>query len=96
MLRALGSSRWLVRLTMIDESLLITLSGAVAGILLGLGIAWSWVRALDGMLPGVAFTVPIGIVLGVGLAAALLGTVAAALPARRTARIDVVSALGYE
>ncbi len=48
------------------------------------------------MLPGVAFTVPIGIVLGVGLAAALLGTVAAALPARRAARIDVVSALGYE
>ena len=95
-LRALGSSRWLVRMTMIDESLLITLSGAIAGVVLGLAIAWNWVRALDSMLPGVTFALPLTVVIGVALAAALLGAVAAALPARRAARIDVVTALGYE
>ena len=94
-LRALGASRWLVRVTMVDEALLITLSGAIAGIVLGLAISWSWVPALGGMLPGVAFTVPIGILVAIGLAAVLLGSAAAALPARRAARIDVVSALSY-
>ena len=44
LLRALGASRWLVRLSMLDESLLITTSGAFAGIGLGLVIAWSWVH----------------------------------------------------
>src|SRR5204862_6730674 len=35
-LRALGSSRWLVGQTMLDESLMITIAGAVAGMLVGL------------------------------------------------------------
>jgi putative ABC transport system permease protein len=33
-LRAMGSSRWLVRRTLLDESLLITVAGSLAGLTL--------------------------------------------------------------
>jgi putative ABC transport system permease protein len=96
LLRALGASRWLVRLSMLDESLLITASGATAGIGLGLVIAWSWVRSLDEFMPGIAFHLPVTAIGSIAVAAVVLGVIAAALPARRAARLDVIDALAYE
>jgi putative ABC transport system permease protein len=96
LLRALGASRWLVRLSMLDESLLITASGAIAGIGLGLVIAWSWVQSLDSFMPGIAFHLPVVAITAIALAAVVLGVIAAALPARRAARLDVIDALAYE
>jgi putative ABC transport system permease protein len=96
LLRALGASRWLVRLSMLDESLLITASGAIAGIGLGLVIAWSWVQSLDAFMPGIAFHLPVFAIASIAVAAVVLGVVAAALPARRAARLDVIRALAYE
>jgi putative ABC transport system permease protein len=96
LLRALGASRWLVRASMLDESLLITCSGALAGIALGTLIAWSWVQGLGSLLPGIAFRFPTSQVVGVAVAAIVLGVIAAALPARRAARLDVLDALAYE
>ncbi|HEU4978497.1 MAG TPA: ABC transporter permease, partial [Solirubrobacteraceae bacterium] len=96
LLRALGSSRLLVRLSTLHESLLITLSGALAGLLLGALIAWLWVASLRDVLPGIAFAFPTGTAIGVAAAAVVLGTLAALLPARRAARVDVLEALTYE
>jgi putative ABC transport system permease protein len=96
LLRALGASRWLVRMSMLDESLLITASGAIAGIGLGLVIAWSWVQSLDTFMPGIAFHLPVAAIASIAIAAVVLGVVAAALPARRAARLDVIDALAYE
>jgi putative ABC transport system permease protein len=96
LLRALGASRWLVRLSMLDESLLITMSGAFAGIGLGLVIAWSWVQSLDSFMPGITFHLPVFAIASIAIAAVLLGVIAAALPARRAARLDVIHALAYE
>jgi putative ABC transport system permease protein len=96
LLRALGASRWLVRLSMLDESLLITTSGATAGIGLGLAIAWFWVRSLDNFMPGIAFHLPIAAIASIAVAAIVLGVLAAGLPARRAARLDVIDALSYE
>jgi putative ABC transport system permease protein len=96
LLRALGASRWLVRLSMLDESLLITASGALAGIGLGLVIAWSWVQSLDAFMPGIAFHLPVAAVVSIAVAAVVLGVIAAALPARRAARLNVIDALSYE
>jgi putative ABC transport system permease protein len=81
---------------MLDESLLITCSGALAGIALGTLIAWSWVQGLGSLLPGIAFRFPTSQVVGVAVAAIVLGVIAAALPARRAARLDVLDALAYE
>jgi putative ABC transport system permease protein len=95
-LRALGASRWHVRGTMVAESLLVTVSGAIAGLASGLLIAWVWARGFGDLLPGYVFSVPFTTLVGVALAAVLLGTLAAALPARRAVRMDVVRALGAE
>jgi putative ABC transport system permease protein len=96
LLRALGASRWLVRLSMLDESLLITASGAIAGVGLGLLIAWSWVQSLDGFIPGITFHLPVAAIVSIAVAAVVLGSIAAALPARRAARLNVIEALSYE
>jgi putative ABC transport system permease protein len=95
-LRALGSSRWLVRQTMLDESLMITLAGAIAGVLVGLLIGFVWVGTLGGVMPGISFHLPLGTIVGVGIAAIIAGVIAAALPARRAAKLQVIRALTYE
>ena len=95
-IRALGASRWQVRSTMLDESLLITCAGAIAGLLLGLLIGYVWVMGLGGVLPGVSFHLPATTITAVAVAAVVLGTIAAILPARRAARLDVLAALKYE
>jgi putative ABC transport system permease protein len=95
-LRALGASRWLVRTTMLDESLLITSAGALAGLAFGVLIAFVWVSGLDALLPGIAFHFPLGATVGVAVAAIVLGGLAAILPARRAARLKPVEALSYE
>lgn len=95
-LRALGSSRWLVRGSLFDESLLITLAGAVVGVLSGLAIGAAWVAGLGDLIPGISFRFPLGATLTVSVVAILLGSLAAVLPARRAARTDVIRALTYE
>ena len=80
----------------LDESLLITLSGAIAGVGLGLLIAWSWVQSLGDFMPGISSHLPAGAIIGIAVAAVILGSVAAALPARRAARLNVIDALSYE
>jgi putative ABC transport system permease protein len=95
-LRALGSSRWQVRTTMIDESLLITLAGSFAGILLGTAIAVLWVQSLDSFMPGITFSFPVATILVIAVADVVLGVIAAILPARRAARLDPIAAISYE
>src|ERR1044072_9019191 len=95
-LRALGSSRWQVRRTMLDESLLITTAGALTGIAVGLAIGLAWLPGFGQNMPGLAFHFPTGITLGAALAAIVLGTLAAIVPARRAAGRNVIQALSYE
>ena len=95
-LRALGASRWTVRRTMLDESLLITVTGALFGVLVGTLIAFVWMRGLGQMLPGIAFHFPFVTIAAVAVAAVVLGVVASLLPARRAARLKPIEALTYE
>jgi putative ABC transport system permease protein len=95
-LRALGASRWQVRSTMLDESLMITIAGSVVGVAAGTLIGFIWVRGLESILPGIGFHFPGPIALGVAIAAVVLGVIAAIIPARRAARLKVITALTYE
>jgi putative ABC transport system permease protein len=95
-LRALGASRWQVRSTMLDESLMITIAGSLVGVAAGTLISVTWLRGLDEVLPGMSFHFPGPVVLAVAIAAVVLGIIAAILPARRAARLKVIEALTYE
>jgi putative ABC transport system permease protein len=95
-LRALGSTRWQIRRTITDESLVIALIGAVMGIAIGAGLGYALLKGLSFGIPGVSYRAPVATMIGVAIAAVILGLIAAVLPARRAARLDVVEALGYE
>ena len=95
-LRALGASRWQVRSTMLDESLMITIAGSVIGVASGALIGFMWLRDVDEIMPGLAFHFPVTVAIVVAIAAVVLGVLAAILPARRAARLKVIEALTYE
>ena len=95
-LRALGATRWQIRRTIADESLVISLIGAVMGIVIGTGLGWALLKGLSFGIPGVSYQPPLGTMAGVAVAGVVLGLIAAILPARRASRLDVVDALSYE
>jgi putative ABC transport system permease protein len=93
-LRALGMNRRQVRRMVRHESVITALIGALLGIGAGLALAAGLVAWLGEY--GLTFAVPVPSLLAVAVIAALAGVIAAALPARRAARIDVLKALAYE
>jgi putative ABC transport system permease protein len=93
-LRAVGMTRRQVRRMVRHESVITALIGAVIGISAGLGLAAIAVGMLGKY--GIAFAVPVGALVAVALIAIVAGVAAAVLPARRAARVDVLSALAYE
>jgi putative ABC transport system permease protein len=92
LLRALGMTRRQLRSAVRGESVIIALLGTALGLIIGTGFGWSVITALEseGMrgvsIPGVQLAV-------IAVLAGLAGVVAAVLPARRAARIDVLAAL---
>ncbi|MFI5845063.1 FtsX-like permease family protein [Catenuloplanes sp. NPDC051500] len=95
LLRALGLSRRQLRASLLAEGMTLALIAAVAGVTLGIGFGVAGVYA---SIPRewVALSVPyprIGLVV---LGAAVVGLLAAALPARRAARVTPVAALADE
>jgi putative ABC transport system permease protein len=95
-LRALGASRWQVRRSIADESLVIGLIGALLGIAVGAGLGYALLKGLESGIPGVEYRPPVSTMVGVAAVGIALGLVAAVLPARRAARLDVITAISYE
>ena len=93
-LRALGMHRRQVRRMVRHESVITALIGAVLGIAAGLVLAAVIVGWLGKY--GLSYAIPAPSLVAVAVIAALAGMLAAALPARRAARIDVLKALAYE
>jgi putative ABC transport system permease protein len=91
-----GATRWQIRRTIADESLVISLIGAAMGIAIGAGLGWALLKGLSFGIPGVSYDPPAATMAAVAGAAVVLGLLAAILPARRAARLDVVDALSYE
>lgn len=95
-LRALGSSRWQVRMTIAQEGVLLCVVGALLGLVVGLVLGYVFVRGVATIVPSVSYVAPLGTVAIVAGAGVVLGVLASVLPARRAARMNVVRALSYE
>jgi putative ABC transport system permease protein len=93
LLRAVGMSRSQVRSTVRWESVLIALLGTTLGTAIGLGFGWALVQALhdNGIM---RLSIPVGELSVIVGCAAVAAVLAAALPARRAARLDVLEAIG--
>ncbi|MBX5468302.1 MAG: ABC transporter permease [Thermoleophilaceae bacterium] len=94
MLRAVGMTRGQVRRMVRAESVITALIGAALGLPLGLFLAGLVTRALSDQ--GLGFAVPAGSLAAFALVAVAAGLGAAVAPARRAARLDVLTALHYE
>jgi len=95
MLRAIGTSRRQVRQMIRYESVITALIGAVFGLVIGVvGAILFTTIALSGS--GYVQSIPVGTLIVLLVVAALAGLIAAQLPARRAARLDLLQALAGE
>jgi putative ABC transport system permease protein len=95
LLRAIGLTRGQLRRVITIESVATTVFGAILGIVLGLGFGIALQRALedDGLS---VLAVPVATMVIVLVGSAVVGIVAAVLPAWRATRIDVLRAITTE
>jgi putative ABC transport system permease protein len=95
LLRAVGMMRRQVRSMIRWESVIIAVFGALLGTAVGMFFGWAMVRALSDQGISV-LAIPGGQLLAYLLLAGVIGVLAALRPARRAARLDVLSAISYE
>ena len=101
-LRAMGLKRWGVVRLFTTESMLLTVIGCTVGLLITLGVRWGInVANISYTPPSSASPVPLLVDLDVGrvvftfVLMAVVGTLAAYLPARRAAKKPIIDALGH-
>jgi putative ABC transport system permease protein len=94
MLRAVGMTKRQVRMMIRYESIVTSLMGAALGIVVGTFLAALVTHALSGQ--GIVFAFPVMQVIYFVIAAIFVGILAAILPARRAAGLNVLEALQYE
>ncbi|MGD0453368.1 MAG: FtsX-like permease family protein [Solirubrobacteraceae bacterium] len=95
MMRAIGASRRQIRQMIRYESLITAMIGGVLGLVIGVvGAVLVTTFALSGS--GYVLSIPVGTLVVLLIAAGLAGVLAAQLPARRAARLDVLGALASE
>ncbi|MGO9320822.1 MAG: ABC transporter permease [Solirubrobacteraceae bacterium] len=95
MLRAIGASRRQIRQMIRYESVITALIGGVFGLVIGV-VGAILVTTLTLSESGYVQSIPVGTLVILLFVAALAGVVAAQLPARRAARLDVLGALASE
>ena len=95
LLRAVGATRPQIRRMIRWEAAIIAVFGTVIGVIVGSAFGWALIRTLEDE----GFTeivVPLAQIAAFILIAALAGLMAAVLPARRAARLDVLEAIAFE
>ncbi len=95
MLRAVGSTRKQIRSLVVAEALLLAALGTALGILGGLYLGYVFVTAIDVMFP-MGYYFPLSGILSAIAIGLLFGVIAAIIPARQAAGLNVVEALRYE
>ena len=94
MLRAVGMTRRQLRRVIRYESTITAIIGGILGIAVGLVFGWIVAQGLSDQ--GLVFVVPYSQLVGFLVVATLFGILAAILPARRAAKLNVLEALQYE
>jgi len=95
LLRAVGMSRRQLRSAIRWEAVLVSLFGAVLGLVVGLGFGWAIVRALSDQGIEQFSAAPISLAY-VTVLAAFFGVLAAVFPAWRATRLNVLDAVTHE
>ncbi len=95
LLRAVGMTRTQVHRMVRAEAVLVAVAALVTGSLLGVGYAMAAAAAIGRTTP-VTLTVPAGALFAVLLVAALVGILAGIAPARRAAKLDVLTGIAAE
>jgi putative ABC transport system permease protein len=95
LLRAVGSSRRQIRTMIRWESVIIAWLGTLLGLVIGIVLAFSLVKALedDGIE---TFKLPVVSVIVVVVLAAIFAILAAFFPARRAGKLDILRAIAHE
>jgi putative ABC transport system permease protein len=96
LLRAVGQSRRSLRSTVRWESVIVAIFGTLGGVGLGTLLCWGLVRAIsvsEGFGTFAPSYMSLAVILGVSVIA---GVLAAARPARRAAKLDVLAAIASE
>ncbi len=96
MLRAIGATRRQVRRTVIAESLLLAAIGTAFGLLAGLYLGYVLVLGLSAGGFPVHYVFPYAGLLAAIAIGLIFGVLAALVPARQAARLEIVQALRYE
>jgi putative ABC transport system permease protein len=94
MLRAVGMTRRQARRMVRHESIITALIGAALGLPLGIFLAALVTQALQEF--DVRFEIPWGQLVAFAIVAVIVGMIAAIMPARRAAKLNVLRALQYE
>jgi putative ABC transport system permease protein len=95
LLRAVGMTRSQLRSSIRWESVIIAVQGTLLGLVLGVALGWAFVRALAD--EGIdVFRVPTASLLVIVALGALAGMLAAVLPSRRAAKLDILRAVATE
>ncbi len=95
MIRAVGGTRRQIRRMVVAEALLLASIGTAFGLLSGIYLGYVIVRTLGTLFP-MQYSFPFaGILAGIAIGL-LFGALAAVIPARQAARLQVVEALRYE
>ena len=94
MLRAVGMTRRQVRRMIRHESVITALIGAALGLPLGMFLAALVTKALSQF--EIEYAIPVSQLIVFAIIATIVGIVAAIIPARRAARLNVLQALQYE
>ncbi len=97
MVRAIGATRGQVWKTIVAEALLLASLGTAFGILAGLYLSYVFVQGMSASgIFKVAYTFPLAGVLAAIAAGLIFGVLAALLPARQAASMEIIKALRYE
>ncbi len=95
MIRAVGGTRKQIRNIVMVEALLLAAIGAAFGIVGGLYLGYVFVSGIKILFP-MGYFFPLSGILAAAVIGLLFGALAAIIPARQAARLEIVQALRYE